>query len=290
MIPQRNLSLLANRLAGEGGRRLPEAVLERDYCLAWLLVGLSRSPLRERLAFKGGTAIKRCHFGDYRFSEDLDFTLIERLPFETIRAELEPVFEEVRRASGVVVRCAREDLQSHANSHTFYLAYEGPLAARSTNEVKVDITIRERLVLPLAERAIIRGYAEYEDLPEGAVVRTYSLDEIAVEKIVALGDRARNEPRDLYDIWYLTKRGPCRCRRPDGGGRGQARVPRPRARHARGGVPQEGAASQEALERAACLSDGAASRIRRRVPRRAAQSPPGWATELTTRATRRVRS
>ena len=24
-------------------------------------------PLRERLAFKGGTAIKRCYFGEYRF-------------------------------------------------------------------------------------------------------------------------------------------------------------------------------------------------------------------------------
>ena len=56
MIPQRNLALLSNRLARDGGRRIPEAVLERDYCLAWFLVGLSRTPLRERLAFKGGTA------------------------------------------------------------------------------------------------------------------------------------------------------------------------------------------------------------------------------------------
>ena len=207
MIPQRNLSLLSNRLAREGGRRIPEAVLERDYCLAWFLVGLSRAPLRERLAFKGGTAIKRCYFGDYRFSEDLDFTLIEEVPFETIREELEPVFEEARRAAGLVLRYAREDRQRHANSHTFYLAYEGPLPARSGNEVKVDITIRERLVLPLAERPIVRGYDEYEDLPASAVVRVYSLDEIAVEKLVALGDRARNEPRDLYDAWYLGSEG-----------------------------------------------------------------------------------
>ncbi|MBW6485389.1 MAG: hypothetical protein K0B01_04470, partial [Syntrophobacterales bacterium] len=41
MIPQRDLSLLSNRLARKGGRRTPEAVLERDYCLSWLLVGLS---------------------------------------------------------------------------------------------------------------------------------------------------------------------------------------------------------------------------------------------------------
>jgi len=207
MIPQRNLSLLSNRLAREGGRRIPEAVLERDYCLAWFLVGLSRSPLRERLAFKSGTAIKRCYFGDYRFSEDLDFSLIQEVSFDAIRAELDPLFEYIRHASGIAVRYTRDDRESHTNSYTFYLAYEGPLPTRSANEVKVDITIRERFVLPLAERAILRGYEAYEDLPDGAVVRAYSLAEIAVEKIVALGDRARNEPRDLYDAWYLTSEG-----------------------------------------------------------------------------------
>lgn len=80
MIPQRNLSLLSNRLVREGGRRIPEAVLERDYCLAWFLVGLSRSPLHKLLVFKGGTALKRCYFGGYRFSEDLDFSLVEFQP------------------------------------------------------------------------------------------------------------------------------------------------------------------------------------------------------------------
>ncbi len=42
MILQRSLSLLSNRLARAGGRRIPEAVLERDYCTAWFLLGLAR--------------------------------------------------------------------------------------------------------------------------------------------------------------------------------------------------------------------------------------------------------
>lgn len=53
MMPQRNLSLLANRLYKEhSGRRIPEAVMERDYCLAWFLVGLSQSKLRDLLIFR----------------------------------------------------------------------------------------------------------------------------------------------------------------------------------------------------------------------------------------------
>ena len=187
---------------------IPEAVLERDYCLAWFLVGLAGTRLRERLAFKGGTALKRCYFGDYRFSEDLDFTLIAAAPFEVIREELKPVFAEVRRASGVAIRFGHEDRQSHQNSHTFYLSYEGPLPATARpKEVKVDITIREEVVFPLEPRRVLRAYEEYQDLPEDAEVLAYSLREIAAEKVIALLDAVRNEPRDLYDIWFLTRGG-----------------------------------------------------------------------------------
>src|SRR5205823_307498 len=108
MIPQRDLSMLSNRLAKSGDRRIPETVLERDYCLAWFLIALSQEALGQRLAFKGGTALKRCYFGGYRFSEDLDFTLTQETPFETIRKELDPIFARVRAASGIVFRYARE--------------------------------------------------------------------------------------------------------------------------------------------------------------------------------------
>jgi predicted nucleotidyltransferase component of viral defense system len=204
VISQRNLSLLSNRLARAGGRRIPEAVLERDYCLAWFLVGLSRSSLREHLVFKGGTALKRCYFGDYRFSEDLDFTLAGEMPLESILSGLEDIYADVRSASGIPFRYSREDRKKHQNSYAFYLAYEGPLPAASPKEVKVDITISERLVLPIEDRAVLRGYDEYVDLTEDSKIRVYALDEIGVEKVVALTDRARNEPRDLYDVWYLT--------------------------------------------------------------------------------------
>src|SRR5438309_533020 len=99
MIPQRNISLLSNRLAKAGGRRFREDVLERDYCLAWFLSALAESDLKAVLAFKGGTALKRCYFSDYRFSEDLDFTLIESVSFEDLRHRLELVYAAVRDRS-----------------------------------------------------------------------------------------------------------------------------------------------------------------------------------------------
>src|SRR3990172_10777680 len=89
MIPQRNISLLSNRLATGKARLIPDSVLERDYCLAWFLSALAQSDLRTILAFKGGTALKRCYFPEYRFSEDLDFTLTETISFAEILPRLE---------------------------------------------------------------------------------------------------------------------------------------------------------------------------------------------------------
>jgi predicted nucleotidyltransferase component of viral defense system len=207
MIPQRNLSLLSNRLARKGGRRIPETVLERDYCLSWFLTGLSRTSLKDFLAFKGGTAIKKCYIPDYRFSEDLDFTLREDIAFETIWERLDEAFKYTEEASGIKFRFGRYDRHSHENSHTFYLGYEGPLPGAAGKEVKVDITIRERIVFPIENIPVLKAYSEYQDLPEDAAIGVYSLNEIAAEKIVALFDPARNEPRDLYDLWHLTGNG-----------------------------------------------------------------------------------
>lgn len=206
MIPQRNLSKLANRLAADGSRRIPESVLERDYCLAWFLVGFSQEDLGQRLVFKGGTALKRCHFANYRFSEDLDFTMTAEMDFDEILAGLKPVFARVRKESGVVFQFQRKDDRSHKNSHTFYISYTGPIPSTSSiKEVKVDVTIKEKIAFAVEEIPVLRGYEEYADLPDDKALRVYSLKEISAEKAVALMDRARNEPRDLYDIWHLTE-------------------------------------------------------------------------------------
>jgi predicted nucleotidyltransferase component of viral defense system len=208
MIPQRNLSILANRLAVPGARRIPEAVLDRDYCLAWFLVGLSTTELASRLAFKGGTALKRCYFGDYRFSEDLDFTVTGPLTEEEMRRGVDAACETAAALSAVVFAFDREDRHSHLNSFTFFMTYEGVWPRQGArNEVKVDVTLAERLVLPLERRPVLKGYLEFVDIPDDAILTVYSLGEIAAEKAVALMDPARNEPRDLYDLEFLITHG-----------------------------------------------------------------------------------
>ena len=95
----------------EARRRLgiPWEALERDYLLSWILAGISRTPvLRDTLVFKGGTALRKCYFGDYRFSEDLDFSTLKGIPTGN---EIEELIREVvllqrrERNSGILFGC-----------------------------------------------------------------------------------------------------------------------------------------------------------------------------------------
>ncbi|MBF0105813.1 MAG: nucleotidyl transferase AbiEii/AbiGii toxin family protein [Deltaproteobacteria bacterium] len=201
MIEQRFISVISNKTAKAGGRRIPEAVIERDYCLAWFLMGLARFSIKDKLVFKGGAALRRCYFKDYRFSEDLDFTLLGALSLEAVLDEFKKVFVYVKDEIGISFGVARLE-PSSINTHTFYLTYEGPLPGRA-KEVKTDITFKEILLRPVAQKTIIKSYAEYSDFDPKAKVAVYSLEEVVIEKICALFSPHRNEPRDLYDVWYI---------------------------------------------------------------------------------------
>ena len=59
-------------------KKVPLHVIEKDYALSYVLAGMAKqSELSHSLIFKGGTALKKIFFGDYRFSEDLDFTVAD---------------------------------------------------------------------------------------------------------------------------------------------------------------------------------------------------------------------
>lgn len=55
------------------------SIIEKDYVLGWMLASIqNQRDLFQTWIFKGGTCLKKCYFKDYRFSEDLDFSLIDR--------------------------------------------------------------------------------------------------------------------------------------------------------------------------------------------------------------------
>lgn len=58
---------------------VPAATVERDYILSHVLATIADCEQAERIVFKGGSALRLCYFEDYRYSADLDFSLIGEL-------------------------------------------------------------------------------------------------------------------------------------------------------------------------------------------------------------------
>ena len=71
-------------------KKVAQHVVEKDYALSYILAGIAMQPeLRDSLIFKGGTALKKMFFGDYRFSEDLDFSVIMAPKHAALEAALQ---------------------------------------------------------------------------------------------------------------------------------------------------------------------------------------------------------
>ncbi len=84
MISRAELQRLANR------EKVALGVLEKDYVLTETLKTLSQVPsLKDLLVFKGGTALRKVYFADWRYSEDLDFTVKHDMKKEELRQELD---------------------------------------------------------------------------------------------------------------------------------------------------------------------------------------------------------
>lgn len=195
---------------------LPWEVLERDYLLSWILAGIQEvDVLKRTLVFKGGTALKKCFFGDYRFSEDLDFTGLDAVPAgaemeKAMRAACEHATRLLDPYAPVEVVCERHlEREPHpGGQEAFDIHARFPWQRRPQTNVMVEVTIDEKLLRPPVRRAVLHDYGE----PLDVEVLAYSLEEILAEKLRAILQHAqtlerrgwgRSRARDYYDLWRI---------------------------------------------------------------------------------------
>ena len=173
--------------------------IEKDYILSWILYGVSQhEKLSKNLAFKGGTVLKKVYFENYRFSEDIDFTLLDNeVTNEQIFKFFDEVFEFVREEANIPLEII--DNNEHEDKGiNFYISYVGPLGGQGSNKrVKVDISRSEKLEF---EPKYINAILSYSD-QEAHEILCYRLEELLTEKLRSVIQRM--QPRDFYDIWYL---------------------------------------------------------------------------------------
>ncbi len=177
---------LIKRRADEDGLSAP--AVERDYVLAHVLAAISEHDRQARIVFKGGTALRLCHFEEYRYSADLDFSLIGGLDIESALHLVVDALADCRERLGF-------PLLGLTGSAPPRIEYVGPLGAKP-RLLKLDLAADE-LVENTATLPITRRYEDQEDCR----CRVYALEEIAAEKLRCIMQRL--QCRDLYDLHEL---------------------------------------------------------------------------------------
>lgn len=196
--------------------KVPWITLEQDFVLSWVLAGISQNNnLRNSLVFKGGTALKKVYFGNYRFSEDLDFTMVTELSENDLAYQIkqsclyatecvsefapnplfecEPYKEKLPHAHGQLAFTVRARLPWHRDPYV---------------KVMIEITKKERI---MTQSKLLPLIYDYEgNFPY--TIWTYTLEEIVCEKLRAILQNVkklhevgwtRSRERDYYDLWRI---------------------------------------------------------------------------------------
>lgn len=179
------------------------SVIERDYVLSWILKGIFESNLSSNLVFKGGTALRKVYFKNYRFSEDLDFTVGKFIELNNLKSEMIEICNNLKYQSGLELALADlKQTRSVDDEEAFEgkIEYIGPRKHRGNpSRIKLDFTAYEKLISSISSLPLIHQYSDKCEVK----ISTYKLEEILAEKLRTIIQRAY--PRDLYDSWYILR-------------------------------------------------------------------------------------
>ncbi len=175
---------------------LPLYQQEKDYLLKLFLYNYYKR--FDEAVFKGGTCLKYL-FGLDRFSEDLDFNIKNPKRFQ---GQVRQVLRQIELI-GIKSKMKREELFKEA--YTAEISFQGPLftgSKVSMNKFRVDAGYRlGKMTKP--EWNLVAS--EYPETPKNFLVRSMSEKELLAEKVLAIFERKKG--RDLFDAWFLMKKG-----------------------------------------------------------------------------------
>ena len=192
------------RYSTESGLR-DMMIAEKEVVLTFLLQLLSERGILDKLAFKGGTCLRKMYIGSQgRFSTDLDFTGIGEHDHEDVVLEMMQAFDQPFHG-----------IQFSIQDESYYETQDGlswgvnPTYSHAWNtsdvsEVKLQISRRESPTLPTDLRPQIEQ-SYFKLLPFAPTdIACLALPEIIAEKLRACYQR--NKARDIHDLGVFATR------------------------------------------------------------------------------------
>lgn len=177
------------------------------------LAGLSRTDFFEKAAFYGGTAL-RIFYGLDRFSEDLDFSLLEVNPDFSLEPYFAAVITEFE-ATGIKVSIREKDKRIKTSIESAFLKSEtiwkelvledivrqAGIKSNKSIKIKIEVDCVPPLGFKTEEKLLLRPFSFY--------VKCFTRSNLFAGKMHALLFRKwknRVKGRDWYDLeWYIKK-------------------------------------------------------------------------------------
>ena len=194
-------------------------IVEKDYAISYLLSAIAETPqFGDQIVLKGGTALKKLYYGDYRFSEDLNYSTLHIGPLDALPDKME---HAIRRMAALLQERGPFEVRYEplvlekphpGGQSAFIVRVRFPSQRQALCRLKVEITTDEPVLLPPEERPLLHGFGETLDTR----IQVYALPEIVAEKLRALlqslqrldarGWGASRVCRDYFDLWEILTR------------------------------------------------------------------------------------
>ncbi len=162
---------------------------EKHYIQTTILLALSEY----ELVFKGGTYLWFFH-GLNRFSEDLDFTALDKID-SSMCNKVEDFLSNFDLEPEI------KNIIDNQRTFSFEVFTKSLLNSKEKSSVYIEISKRESHILKLQSYNI---YFPYYDLPV-KIIRGLDLIEVFAEKVRTIYNREK--ARDVYDLFILVKKG-----------------------------------------------------------------------------------
>lgn len=168
--------------------------VEQDMVIERALMAIYSDPyLKERLAFRGGTALHKLYLSPAaRYSEDIDLVQITAEPFG-------PIMDKLREVLSFLGDKPIRKQKQHNNTLVYRFDSEGGIPLR----LKVEVNCREHHTIFGIKDV---KYAMQSEWYTGEVsIPSYQLAELLGTKMRALYQRRKG--RDLFDMWFALIQG-----------------------------------------------------------------------------------
>jgi predicted nucleotidyltransferase component of viral defense system len=161
----------------------------KEHYQMYLLDLLFSSDFSQHLIFKGGTAL-RLAYNSFRFSEDLDFSILKTVKFKDFENSLRKKISSVPEA---------KIKEIYDKKHTLFAKI---LFSVSFKPIGVGVKIEINKETKKVDNEVLLIKSIFNNLE--VVGNVFTLEQIFSDKRRLIYER--REPRDLFDAWYVSQK------------------------------------------------------------------------------------